>query len=47
MKIQDAIYFWFVLVLVGLLLFNYKGTVSILGTSASAANSLTRTLQGR
>lgn len=47
MRVGDIIYSMFILILVYLLVVNWKGANSLLSTSSGAVIGLTRTLQGR
>lgn len=47
MRLQDVIAGMFMLILVYLVVANWKGANTILQTSSSAVIGLTRTLQGR
>ncbi len=47
MRLQDVIAGMFMLILVYLVVANWKGANQILATSSSAVIGLTRTLQGR
>jgi hypothetical protein len=45
--ISDAIYFMFILILVYLLVANWKGANALLSGSFSGTSALVKTLQGR
>lgn len=47
MRFQDIIASMFILILVYLVVANWKGANALLSTSSSAVIGLTRTLQGR
>lgn len=47
MRIGDVIYSMFILILVYLLVVNWKGATALLTGTASGTNTLVRTLQGR
>jgi len=47
MRLQDVIYFMFILILAYLVLTNWQGANALLVNASRAVISLTRTLQGR
>lgn len=47
MKIQDTIYFMFILILGYLVLRNWKGANALLVSGVGGVNSLVKSLQGR
>ena len=47
MKIGDIVASMFILILIYLLVINYKGANALLSTAAGATIGLTKTLQGR
>lgn len=47
MKLQDVIYFMFILILGYLILRNYKGANALLSSGAGASVALIKSLQGR
>jgi hypothetical protein len=47
MRAQDVVYFMFVLILVYLLVINWKGANQLLTTAAQGTIGLTKSLQGR